>query len=456
MKILLINPPIYDFSAYDVWLKPLGLLYLSNILKNYKYEVLLFDCLDRSFFSEYPVKKDGTGKYPSKIVEKPEILKNIPLNYKRYGVEEKIINNFLLENKDADYVIITSSITYWYLGIKEIVETIKKNLPKSKILLGGNYPVLLPNHAKKMFSEITDAIFDTSSFYKLLRYLNLPKAEKYNDFKNFPVPDYSCYKKIYYVVTRFSYGCFYNCYYCASRILHSKYMNKEIDNFIYEIQFLYDTTQCENFVFYDDALFNHININIIKQLFKNIAKLKLPLKFYTPNGINPKFIDKEISFLMKEINFIDPRLSLETISNSTHNSLDKKVTLKDFEEGLSNLINTGYKPYEISVYLLAGLPNETIEDLYNSINYISKYNVRIRLCELSIVPQTKMFYHLGLDENIDPLLYNNSIFLFNGIKNKIYPWCSYKEFIDLKNYVKDLNTKSKEETKKQHEYAKLQ
>jgi hypothetical protein len=26
LKILLVNPPIYDFSAYDFWLKPYGLL----------------------------------------------------------------------------------------------------------------------------------------------------------------------------------------------------------------------------------------------------------------------------------------------------------------------------------------------------------------------------------------------------------------------------------------------
>ena len=32
-KILLVNPPIYDFAAYELWAKPLGLLYLSSILK---------------------------------------------------------------------------------------------------------------------------------------------------------------------------------------------------------------------------------------------------------------------------------------------------------------------------------------------------------------------------------------------------------------------------------------
>ena len=29
-RILLVNPPIYDFSAYDFWLKPYGLLRVAG------------------------------------------------------------------------------------------------------------------------------------------------------------------------------------------------------------------------------------------------------------------------------------------------------------------------------------------------------------------------------------------------------------------------------------------
>lgn len=39
MKVLLINPWITDFAAYDFWLKPLGILYICGILKYYGYDV---------------------------------------------------------------------------------------------------------------------------------------------------------------------------------------------------------------------------------------------------------------------------------------------------------------------------------------------------------------------------------------------------------------------------------
>lgn len=442
MKILLVQPAIYDFSAYDVWIKPLGLLYLSSILKSYGCEVVLLDCLDRNFFSQLPAKDNGTGKYPYTEIEKPEAIKNIPLKYKRYGVSQTEITDFLSLHKDTNYVIITCTMTYWYPAIEEMINITRLVLPKTKILLGGIYSKLMPQHCINRFSSKVDYIFTTNSIYDLLKYLNLPNAELYKHFVNYPPADYTHYKTIWYVVTRFSYGCLNNCSYCASRFINYNYQSKNVEKFIQEIIFLYYTTKTNNFVFYDDALLNNRNLNTIKHLFNKLIKLQLPIRFYTPNGINPKFIDKEIAILMKQLNFTDLRLSLETISDVTHLIVDKKITLSEFEQGLENLFNAGFESHEISVYILAGLPNETLSDVYKSIEYISQYKIRVRLCEMSPVPKTLYFEKLGLDENIEPLLLNNSIFLFNGIRGKVKPWCNYKEFLELKNFVKSINKKN--------------
>ncbi len=45
-KILLVNPPIYDFAAYDFWLKPYGMLTVAGYLRG-KADFKLFDYLDR-------------------------------------------------------------------------------------------------------------------------------------------------------------------------------------------------------------------------------------------------------------------------------------------------------------------------------------------------------------------------------------------------------------------------
>ncbi|MBD3380022.1 MAG: B12-binding domain-containing radical SAM protein, partial [Candidatus Omnitrophica bacterium] len=46
-NILIVNPWIYDFAAYDLWMKPWGLLKISSILKRNGFGVDLIDCLDR-------------------------------------------------------------------------------------------------------------------------------------------------------------------------------------------------------------------------------------------------------------------------------------------------------------------------------------------------------------------------------------------------------------------------
>lgn len=437
MKILLVNPPIYDFSAFDVWLKPLGLLYLSNILKSYNIEVALLDCLDRNFFPHIKPKEDGTGKFPFTVVEKPDVIKNIPLKFKRYGITQKEIISFLSDHKDCDYIIITCSTTYWYLGIKEIIELINETIPNTKILLGGIYPILSSQHAFNTFAKKTAKIFYSANFSELLDYLHLPHTEKYKDFANFPPPDFFHYKKVYYITTRFSYGCRYNCSYCGLKSIHPKYMSKNIEQFVNEIKILYERTKCQNFVFYDEELIDSKNINNAIQLFLELSKLNLPIKFYTPNGINPKFITKEIATLMYHLNFADLRLSVETISDKVHNIVDKKLALKDFETALDNLFSAGFKSHQISVYILLGLPTETIEDIYKTVEFISNYKIRIRLCELAVVPHAKMFRHIP--DSIDPLLHNNTIFLFNGIPGIIKPLYKFEELQQLKKYVNYTN-----------------
>ena len=44
--LVLINPWIYDFAAYDLWSKPLGLLYIAGFLRKQGFRIHFIDCLD--------------------------------------------------------------------------------------------------------------------------------------------------------------------------------------------------------------------------------------------------------------------------------------------------------------------------------------------------------------------------------------------------------------------------
>ena len=55
--ILLINPWITDFAAYNFWIRPIGLLYIASLLRENRFQITLVDCLDH--YSK--IKKSGMG-----------------------------------------------------------------------------------------------------------------------------------------------------------------------------------------------------------------------------------------------------------------------------------------------------------------------------------------------------------------------------------------------------------
>jgi len=78
--ILLVNPWIHDFAAYDFWAKPLGLLTLASILRRHGFNITYLDCLDR--FHEKALQTDpyarcGRGPYLKTKIPKPGGLESL-------------------------------------------------------------------------------------------------------------------------------------------------------------------------------------------------------------------------------------------------------------------------------------------------------------------------------------------------------------------------------------------
>jgi hypothetical protein len=96
-SLILINPWIYDFAAYDLWSKPLGLLSLATDLRRKGFHVHLIDCMDvdhpammeGSTLKRPKRRQYGTGKYWRQRVPKPAALAEIDRPYSRYGLRPK-------------------------------------------------------------------------------------------------------------------------------------------------------------------------------------------------------------------------------------------------------------------------------------------------------------------------------------------------------------------------------
>ena len=156
-SILLVNPWIHDFAAYDFWMKPLGLLYVGAILRAAGYEVGLLDCLDfSSGLPQFtaglkpPRRRDfGRGHFYKENIPKPEALRDIPRQYRRYGIPPQALREIMAVFPRPDLILITSSMTYWYTGLSETIQFLRQNIPGVPIYLGGTYATLCADHAAK-------------------------------------------------------------------------------------------------------------------------------------------------------------------------------------------------------------------------------------------------------------------------------------------------------------------
>jgi radical SAM superfamily enzyme YgiQ (UPF0313 family) len=156
-RILLINPPIYDFSAYDFWLKPYGLLRVAGFLRD-SAEFALFDFLDR-FDPRVPpgnYRSDhwGRGEFYSEICDKPAIFAPVRRRFRRFGLPVSTFRDFLADEGHFDVALVQTGMTYWYPGVAEVVRELRALAPTTRIVLGGVYATLCPDHARSLGADL--------------------------------------------------------------------------------------------------------------------------------------------------------------------------------------------------------------------------------------------------------------------------------------------------------------
>lgn len=428
-KFLLINPWIYDFAAYNFWARPLGLLKVAEFLSQFDIDLTLIDCCD-----SFGIKKFGTGKYNFEIIEKPPIIANIPRRYKRYGISESKFIEKLKKIENVDLVLITSIMAYWWYGVKHALEIVRDLLYDVPVILGGIYASIYRDHAEKTIGA--DYVYTGKIEYKFIE-----NIEKYGIKlrKIREKPKYwwqlSFYERMPYAPILTSSGCPFKCYYCASSLLCDFFEQRDINEVVEEIRKLYQLG-VKDFAFYDDALLFMANKHI-KPLLKKIIKEKIQVRFHTPNGLHACFIDEELANLMKVAGFKTLRLSLETVDIKRQIESGNKVTNEDIERAIFYLKKAGFSSQEIGVYIMYGLPNQSLDELRSGIDFLKKLKVRIHLTEFSPIKGTNYWQELismGIvGDDLDPVLTNNSIF------SEIFCQYSRKELENIKIDVKRFN-----------------
>ena len=426
-SVILINPWIYDFAAYDLWSKPLGLLYITGYLRSRGLSINIIDCMDKNnpeMLSDLSIakpvsRKYGTGKYFREKIETPHSLKNFPRTYSRYGINPDIFANQLKKIKKPSAILVTSLMTYWYPGVVDAITIAKKIHPGVPVILGGIYARLCRDHAERfsgadyVASEIT--LNNLSLLPDILANFDIPVETRHalslHDDKAF-YPAFDSYPRIDYVSLLTSTGCPYRCKYCASSFLYPLFERRDPESVVNEIEYWHTEYKVNDFAFYDDALL----IDSEKHIVPILEKLKIKgidVRFHTPNALHVKEISPAIAGLLFSSGFKTIRLGLETSDMDMHRDLDKKVCMGDFEKAVKNLIKAGYTKKDIGAYILIGLPGQSVESVTETVKFADKAGAMPYLAEYSPLPETPLWEPSlscsRYDLKSDPLFHNNCL-----------------------------------------------
>jgi len=411
--VLLINPWISDFAAYNFWIKPLGLLNITSLLRNNGFRVTLIDCLD----SLIRTRRYGDGKFFKTKIEKPLPLKSVPRNYSQYGIpEEMLLKRFSMLEEKPDIVGITSGMTYWYPGVFKLVEITRKFFMNVPIILGGIYATLCYEHAKKHSG--VDVVFNGKDEIEVLRLVSDLTNEElitHNSklsIDNLPYPAFDLYRKLDYVCVSTSTGCPLQCTYCASAFLTKGYSRRDPVAVVDEIEYWTIKHQVKNIAFYDDALLIEPSKHFIPMM-REMIKRGIHCSFHVPNAIHIKEIGEDVADLLFRGGFKTIRLGFETSNEGTQIETGGKVNNQEFQQAIKYLTRAGYPGEEIGVYLIAGLPGQRADEVKEGIALVRDAGANPMLVEYSPIPHTQLFEKAKkmsqFDLENEPLFHNNSI-----------------------------------------------
>jgi radical SAM superfamily enzyme YgiQ (UPF0313 family) len=416
--ILLVAPYIHDFAAYDLWLKPLGLLYIAAAAEAAGYSVRLVNCLDRLHPDALALDHrltpksaaHGKGKFSFEEIPKPLPLAKIPRAFKRYGIPTESFRNELRAGPRPDAIGLGSMMTYWYPGVAETIKQVREIYPDVPIILGGIYATLCPNHARE-HSGADYVVGGTGErqFVELLGQILGPGEEQ--PPRLFIRPAYHLLPNLDSVSMLTSRGCPFCCAYCASRLLSAGFTQPPPGEVVEEIVYYTEIMKITDIAFYDDALLVNPE-NHIKPILREVIGRKLHVRLHTPNGLHANMIDDELAGLMKRSGFATIRLSLESVYPALLQESFLKVSAAGFENAVEALFRAGYQRGSVEAYVLMGMPGQQPQEVEDTMRFAHQKGVLIRLADFSPIPGTGYFQKacevFGIDME-EPLLQNSSV-----------------------------------------------
>ncbi len=262
--------------------------------------------------------------------------------------EVKLIRgNHYFQEFYPNQIEITSLFTYWSNYVWESVKFYKQNYPKSKVIVGGIYASLMPEHCKNSgCDEVFVGVHE--------------KAEKFK-------PDYELVNVDYQIVHT-SRGCLRRCKFCGAWKIEPDFISKKS---------IKDEVCSNRIIFYDNNFLANPYIKEILEELKNSKHNGRVVYSESQCGIDGRLLTPEVAKLLKQARFLNPRIAWD------HGYNQRKMTKKQ----INMLVDAGYPAKDIYVFMIYNYEQDYYEML-KKLKQCKRWGVQIVDCRYRPLNQT--------------------------------------------------------------------
>ena len=410
-SVLLVNPVIHDFAAYDFWARPLGLLWVGAMLRWGGARVELLDCMD-ALAPRVPEtlrlrRSHGRGRFIRTPIQRPKVLPDIGRRYCQYGLPPDLLAAALDNIRAPDAVLVTSGMTYWYPGVAATVEQVRWRWPDVPVVLGGVYASLCADHARRYSGADHllpgPAEENMGRLWKLLGLRGRPPLAA----EVLPAHDLAPHADAAALLT--SVGCPMRCRYCGVGALQPGFHRFSPQRVEQEVRLLAGLG-IQDVALYDDAFL--AATQHAEEVLERVAALGLDLRFHAASGLACRGVTPPVAGAMRRAGFATIRLGLETADPVAQGALGGKVTTVEFLAAMENLEAAGYRREDIGVYVMVALPGQGRGEVEQTLDLVQRTGARPHLAEYSPVPGSPMFQQAQAASTWDldePLFHNPTL-----------------------------------------------
>jgi hypothetical protein len=379
---------VHDFTFFDLWAKPLGLLFLLGFLRRQGNRVYLADCIFEGRTGELSFGRNAVKKTE---IPKPACLASIPRRYRRFGLGEEDFRVLLGRFPAPDFILVTSMMTYWYDGVFSCIDTLRQVFPGVPVILGGVYARLCPEHAKLSGADMIQT-----------EPMDL----------DFSLPATDLYRGLRYGVLATTFGCPFRCEYCASRLLEPTYRRRDPALVTEDAARQLSSGEVRDLAFYDDALLAGKERHLFP-LLETLNERYPGIGLHTPNGLHVREIDDGCAEMLKKSGFQTLRLSFESSDPEMQHRGSDKTSDEEYLAALAALRKAGFSDRQLETYILAGVPGQSVRSVERSIRFVLEHGGKPRIAEFSPVPGTPSFEEAAVSLPAlrdEPLLSNKTAY----------------------------------------------